>query len=344
VKHSRDENVETIKHSRFIILFSFFFFFFNSFFPFFMKLFIILCLNFIFVYATQVPLNFDLVINNLGASHGGDFDGLGNRFVCDELASSEYRIGSLFFKTTRKQFDNAMCRGQVLTLPNQSLGGMYMLGSVNHGPVTTKMVVAYKDGTQTTTTLNIPDWQVRHTEQIERLDLAPCRLNTGAEGQLFLIPLLVDPTKNVSHLTFPYTDTLGWFRPALHVFGITALPANDGVTVVAAKGTRRTYISRSGREYQIVMVRVHNTSPAWIDEGYVSIMGTLLKTHKRGRVKKLAPGHIVSVEVTIRTLRTTMEKTSILVDVTDNDGHPIALSTVLDDVELGIEDYKGTEE
>ncbi|KAL0575735.1 hypothetical protein ABG067_009004, partial [Albugo candida] len=135
--------------------------------------------------------------------------------------------------------DNVVSLGQIISLPQETFGAIYILGAVNHGPITTTIVIVYKDGSETTTVLNIPDWQVRHAQQIERLDILPCHLNNGFTASLVSIPLLVDPTKQVAHLVLPYTSRIGSFQPSLHLFGITALPVNNQVHIVSAKGTRR---------------------------------------------------------------------------------------------------------
>lgn len=296
--------------------------------------------------AIQIDLN--SYLNNRGASgYGSNFDGAGTYYKCPFLSLPFISMGTIDFKLSQNNgYDNVVSLGQSIPIHNIQLGAIYLLGSVSHGPITTHIVIVYQDGSQSTTVLNIPDWQVQHAQQIDRFDILPCQLSNNAQAILASIPLVVDPSKSVSHLILPYTSQVGWFKPALHLFGITVVPAQKKkVKIISAKGTRRWWENSNTRQYQMVTVKIHNTSPDWVsDDLSVFIEGSLLKTKYHGNIKRLAPGHVVTVEVAILTLRTRTEKTQILVDVVDTNGKSVAEPATLDDVEIGLEDYDASVE
>jgi hypothetical protein len=290
----------------------------------------------------NIHINLDKYLNNEGASgYGSNFDGAGTYFRCPTLSSNTVSMGTIDFKlSTNDGYDNAVCLGQTITVPNTNFGAIYLLGSVSHGPITTNINIIYQDGTQSTTVLNIPDWQIQHAQQIERFDILPCRLSNGVVATLASIPLLVDPAKPVSHLILPYTSQVGWFQPALHIFGITAVPASSSaVKIISAKGKRRWWENSTRRQYQMVAVKIHNTSPNWVSDLSVFIEGSLLKTKYHGNIKRLAPGHVVMVDVAILTIRKRTELTQVLVEVVDSSGNRMAESATIDNVEIGLEDY-----
>ncbi|KAG2198821.1 hypothetical protein INT47_000737 [Mucor saturninus] len=289
---------------------------------------------------TFISLNKHL--NNRGASGtGSNLDGTGVYFTCP--LKSSVTVGTVKYELPQHETqDNTVCLGQVIPLPNRHLGALSLLVSVNHGPITTNMVIIYNDGSQTSTSLSLPDWQVRHASQITRLDTLPCRISNGFEGTLMSIPLVIDPTKVASHLILPYTNPIGSFRPALHLFAITATHVTpSGVNIISAKGTRRWW---ENKPYQIVAVKVQNTSPYWVRDLSIFIEGSLLKTKYHGVVRRLAPGHIMTVDVAILTLRKKMEPTQILVEVINTNGKPMAVPATIDHVEIGLEDYAPTPE
>lgn len=286
-------------------------------------------------------INLRPFLNNKGAS---DFDGAGNYFKCSLLENTITMGGISYKPSTHNNYDNIVSLGQIITLPKETYGGIYLLGAINHGPITADIIIVYEDGSETTTVLNIPDWQVRHSQQIERLDVLPCRINNGFIASLASIPLLVDPSKPVSYLVLPYTHPIGSFQPSLHIFGMTAIPAKEkGIHVISAKGTRRWWES-SQREYQIITVKVHNTSPNWVSDLSIFIEGSLLKTKYHGNIKRLAPGHIMTIDVAILTLRKKREPTQILIEVVDVHGKEAAHATVVENVEIGLEDFQATQE
>lgn len=286
-------------------------------------------------------ISLDKLLNNKGASGtGSNFDGTGVYFTCPLKGS--VTVGTVKFKLSQHEtFDNTICLGQVIPLSNRNLGAIYVLASVNHGPITTNIVVVYSDGSQSTTVLSLPDWQVRHAKQITRLDISPCRISNGFDGTLVSIPLVLNPVKSISHLLLPHTNSIGSFRPALHIFGITTAHVTHGVKVISAKGTGRWW---ENRPYQIIAVKIQNTSPSWVRDLSVFIEGSLLKTKYHGTIKRLAPGHVVIVDVAILTVRRKMEPTQILVEVINTNGKAMAEPATIDRVEIGLQDYEATPE
>lgn len=282
-------------------------------------------------------------LNNKGTSGpGSNFDGTGSYFMCDNN-KEEITVGTINYQlASQPKFDNVVSLGQIIPLPAHQVGGMYLLGAVNHGPLTADLVLVYADGSQTVTTLNVPDWQVKHTDQIARLAIHSCPLNTGYHGHLFSVPLLVDPALPLSHLLLPYTNPIGSFRPSLHIFSISTLPLAADLKVVAAKGTTE-WVSES-KQYQIITVTVQNTSPAWISNAYVYVTASLLKTKYRGHIKRLAPGHHVTVQVAVSTIQKKRESRRVSVEVEDAEGTSLCEPTVMEQVEIGLEDYKDTPE
>lgn len=284
-------------------------------------------------------INLNNYLNNKGSSGpGSNFDGTGSYFMC---TNKYITVGTINYQLTSQKFDNVISLGQIIPLPSQKVGGMYLLGSVNHGPLTSSIVIVYQDGSQTTTTLNIPDWQVKHKDQMSRLHIHSCPLNTGYLGHLFSVPLLVNPNLHLSHLLLPYTHPIGTFLPSLHIFSIATLPITN-IKVVAVKGTRE-WVSES-KLYQIISVTIHNTSPDWVNDIYVSLTASLLKTKYRGYMKSLAPGHHVTVQVAVLSLQKVREFRQVLVEVEDEHGSSLSEPTEIDQVEIGLEDYKDTPE
>lgn len=321
---------------------------------------LLLCTFIIRIDTKFTYINLDLYANNQGATGpGSNFDGTGNYFDCPLLQNTTKRItvGNINFHQTvssHHTYDNIMCRGQTLALQNKPYGAVYLLAGVNHGPITTDIIIVYQDGSQSTATLNLPDWQVSYTKQIHRLDHADCKLNNGIQGTLLLVPLLVDPSKNVSRIVLPYHNPLGWFTPALHIFSMTGLSVTNGVTVIHAKGTHRwwegqQHLTRKRRQqqlipdpkttlYQIVTVRLHNTSPIWMENLRVFVKGQLINTQYHGIVKRLAPGHVINVDVAIRTIRKGRAATQIEIKVLDAFGKTASETTAIDNVEIGLLD------
>jgi hypothetical protein len=298
--------------------------------------------------AKSTCINLGLFANNRGASGpGSNFDGTGNYFDCALLHETVVSVGNINFCLNAAFNDNIMCRGQTLTLQNVPYGALYILAAVNHGPITADITIVYQDGSQSTTTLNLPDWQVAYPQQIHRLDHTTCKLNNRIEGTLVLAPVLVDPSKNVSRIILPYNNPLGWYTPALHIFAITAVSVSKGVTVVHAKGTHRwreEEFDTQKRLYQIVTVRVHNTSPEWMENMSVFVKGELFKTQYHGIIKRLAPGHITNVDVAIRTIRKGRTTTSIEVEILDAFGKAVTETTLIDNIEIGLlETFEDTE-
>ncbi|KAI8342200.1 alpha-L-fucosidase-domain-containing protein [Choanephora cucurbitarum] len=296
---------------------------------------------------TQHQIQLESFFNNRGGSGpGSNLDGANNYFDCPALKSSNLTIGNIdFHLSTSKENDNVVSQAQIIPLDTLSLGAIYLLSAVNHGPLTSDIIVVYQDGTYSTTTLNLPDWQVSHSQQIDRLDHLTCSLHHGANAYLFLTPVFVDPTKKVAHIRLPSTSAIGSFGPSLHIFGITTIPAKpSGLTVVAVKGTQRWKQSHDGkRSYQIITVRVHNTSPTWVQDANVHITGAFIRTHYFGIIARLAPGHILNIDVAVSTLRKERGRQDILVDVIDSSDNQIALTTLFKGVEVGLEDYEPTE-
>lgn len=292
--------------------------------------------------ANDTFISLDKHLNNKGASGtGSNLDGTGVYFTCP--LKDSVTIGTVKFQLSQHEtLDNTICLGQVIPLPNRHLGALYLLGSVNHGPITTNIVVVYNDGSQSTTVVSIPDWQVRHASQITRLDVFACRISNGFDGTLLSIPLVLNPAKVASHLILPNTNPIGSFKPSLHLFAITATHITQGgVKVISAKGTARWW---ENRPYQIVAVKLQNTSPYWVRDLSVFIEGSLLKTKYHGVVRRLAPGHIVTVDVAILTVRKKIEPTQILVEVINTNGKAMAEPATFNKVEIGLQDFEATPE
>ncbi|KAL9548859.1 hypothetical protein PS6_006384 [Mucor atramentarius] len=285
-------------------------------------------------------------MNNKGAKGpGSDFDGAGSYFNCPLLSYPSIKLGSIEYQLNQNSSqDNMMSRGQIITLPNRPYGTMYLLASVNHGPITADITLVYQDGSKSTTSLNLPDWQVRHTDQIHRIDHISCPLNNGASAILMSVPLLADANKNVSHILFPYNNPLGSFTAALHIFAMTGITptAKSGPQVISAKGSRRWW-ENTQLEYPIVTVRVQNMGLDWVKDASVFIKGPLFKTQYHGHIKRLAPGHIMNVDVGIHTVRKGRVSTSVVVQIFDVYGRELSEPTALDHVEIGIEEYQQDE-
>ncbi|KAI9470089.1 MAG: alpha-L-fucosidase-domain-containing protein [Benjaminiella poitrasii] len=286
-------------------------------------------------------------LNNKGASGpGSDFDGAGTYFQCSQLSNTNLTVGNIDFSlpSTTTTYDNVLCQGQILTLSswsNKQLGALYVLGAAHHGPLTTDLTLVYKDGTQVTTTVNLPDWQTpaHHLRRFHQpLD---CQLSNGATGQLFAIPLLVDSSRAISHLVLPDHGRLGSFRPALHIFAITGISTNQPLVVISARGTRRWKTLTS---YPIVNVLIQNTGTDWMRTITISVSGELLRTEHEGRIDCLGPGQLMSVDVAVHHLRRRTRRMSVLIEVTANDKHrAVTEITNVEIVDLVDEAYEASE-
>lgn len=292
-------------------------------------------------------ISLDLFMNNKGArGPGSDFDGAGTYFKCPLLSSLSIKMGSIEYQLSQNgSHDNMLSRGQIITLANRPYSTLYLLASVNHGPITADITLVYQDGSKSTTTLGLPDWQVGHTDQIHRMDHTPCLLNTGASAILMSVPVLADPSKNVSHILFPYNRPLGSFAAALHVFAMTGIrpSAKKGLQVISANGSRRWWENTQHGEYPIVTVRVQNMGLEWIKDASVFVKGPLFRTQFHGHVKRLAPGHTMHVDVGIHTVRKGRASTEVIVQLFDASGDELAEPTTLDNVAIGIEEYQQDE-
>ncbi|KAI8984393.1 glycoside hydrolase superfamily [Mycotypha africana] len=205
-------------------------------------------------------------LNNRGASGlGSNFDGTGQYFQCPLLtippapsplstalsdssnnnSSQIIRVNNLPFAiSSRASYDNVMCQSQFIDLSialnspekqrKRKFGAIYLLGAVNHGPITTDITIVYEDGTQTTTNLNLPDWQVRYISKIHRIDTITCPLNNRVKGSLLVIPVLTEPSKRASYMILPSNGPLGSFQPALHIFAITGISSEPPSSITVA--------------------------------------------------------------------------------------------------------------
>lgn len=247
------------------------------------------------------------IVNNHGLGEGSDFDGLKSGLTCPKDASNRITVGTIPFHVPNKDGkDNALSQGQVLSLEHKQLGGLYLLVSVSHGPLQAHVVVSYDDGDQDVTTLEVPDWQVDHPHQLWH-DNVVCEASTGARANLIALPVHVDPQRTVSHLSLPYTNWLGSFRPILHIFGVTGLLApshlDQSLQIVSARP----------RGKSILAVRLHNTGTTWLDDIVVLAAGRLIETKEAGTRTWLAPGEVAVVEVEYHSLL--KESTSVAVTI-----------------------------
>ncbi|KAI8641770.1 putative alpha-L-fucosidase [Parasitella parasitica] len=143
-------------------------------------------------------------------------------------------------------------------------------------------------------------------------------------------------------MVLPYNNPLGYFTPALHVFSVTGLAPSSGLQVISAKGTTRWW-ENAHKEYPIVTVRVQNTGLEWVKDASVFVRGPLFRTQYHGHIKRLAPGHVMNLDVGIHTVRRGRASTQATVQVFDALGNEVIESVTLDDVDVGIEDYQQDE-
>lgn len=252
------------------------------------------------------------VVNNQGyGEQGGNLDGLGNHFSCPDLVSSS-RIGTIPFALTdsKNKNNDATAAGQVITLPKRRLGALYLLATTTHGPVTSShLAITYQDGSILSTIIDIPDWQVSQAKDIERLDLMSCETNhRGINGSVFLVPLYVDPAKSVSHLTLPYTSSVGSFGSTLHTFAITALPATPGGAKILSMWATSEFETSGAAEFELkwFRARVQNTSPRFLARLKISIEGATVV--KQDALHRLGPGQIAIVRLAVQVSSSTQPR------------------------------------
>ncbi|KAI8140551.1 alpha-L-fucosidase-domain-containing protein [Fennellomyces sp. T-0311] len=156
-------------------------------------------------------------MNNCGFGSNGDFDQMQNAFALqDNKDYSKISVGTLDFYTQIGQAkDNIIAQGQTIPLRIDSTGALYFLVSSSHGPAPDAQVALhYTDGSMTVSRLDVPDWQVSQLSQVlDRILGLPWRLNNGATGALFAIPVYFDPSKSLRSLKLPNDDRV-------HVFAI----------------------------------------------------------------------------------------------------------------------------
>ncbi|KAG0185384.1 hypothetical protein DFQ28_009411 [Apophysomyces sp. BC1034] len=256
------------------------------------------------------------VFNNQAFGEGGDFDGLGNYFMRDNITNPSLLVP---FDVQDTGLDNMVADGQEITLSNASLGAIYLLVSASHGPVTADVEVIYMDGIQTNTVLSLPDWQTSHLDQMDRADVLFSKACNGVSAALFSMPIFVDPLRRVQSIRFPNAKEL-------HVFAATMYQ----VQPLQIISVRPTFRFQDGS--RIVTARIHNTSPDWIKGARLQMEGDYVITTEEGIVNCLAPGHVQLVDVAVQPLHQGTELANVEI-ITENGqvlafarGRPLDLS------------------
>lgn len=228
--------------------------------------------------------------NSKAFGEAADFDDFGNSFAGQLQLDSNHFIQ---YNTNNKiNNDNIKADGQKIPLPKKPLGALYMLVSASHGPMTVPVNIVYKDGTQDTTMLSLPDWQDEQVNQMERFQVI--QYSTSIEqrkGALFSVPIYINPSKVPNYIILP---NRGNNYETMHIFSITAY--YDGVIITSAQPTNEWLNTNE----QVVSVKVHNTGSAWIQNLGVQLESQNIKTVKQGTLEALAPGHVQMVQVTVQ--------------------------------------------
>lgn len=227
-------------------------------------------------------------LNNKAFGAGGDVDHIGTAFTTKKTTE-------LPGNYTYSEFDNVEISntGKVISLGKvASLGALYVLASVSHGPLTIDASVIYDDNTQDTTTLSIPDWQDEHVNEMQRYKVIQYPLSNGRQGALFQIPIYTNPLKTPTELQFSSPNNS---KASLHLFTVTAYPVK-GVIVSDVKVTNEW----RNKKDQVLLVELHNTGTSWVRNATIHVTSDFVKTVKHGLAELIAPGHVHCVQVVIQ--------------------------------------------
>lgn len=204
-------------------------------------------------------------------------------------------------------YDNIKSNGQMIALKYSPLGAIYMLVSTSHGPMTASVNITYTDGSQDSTVLSLPDWQDEFVNQMDRYQVLTYATNIkGRQASVFSAPIFVNPSKIPAYLILPLASN-GY--ETMHVFAVTAYDSSNAIT--ASVESTDEWINETD---QVILVKIHNTSPFWIKDVTVNISSSNnVKTVKKGVLEAIAPGHAQMVQVIVRK---TQQQTQASVTVT----------------------------
>lgn len=239
-------------------------------------------------------VNIEKWFDNKAFGDNANFDD-GGAFFLGTIDTTNHFLVNYNTRQTQK-YDNIKANGQAIPLNFTNLGAFYMLVSANNGPFTDDVSIVYKDGSKTTTTLSLPDWQDTFVNQMERYQSIqfPTSINEQ-KGALFSVPIFVDPTKVPDHLLLPDAH-VGRYE-TMHVFSATAYQSS--ITMITSVQATNEWVSQTD---QIILVKIQNTSPFWIKDANIQIDHSHVKTIKKGLIEAVAPGHIQTTQVFVQNL------------------------------------------
>ncbi|KAK4519824.1 uncharacterized protein ATC70_010067 [Mucor velutinosus] len=248
-----------------------------------------------------VHVNIDRWLNNKAFGANADFDGVGTYFELDSFQHPELLVQ--YKSSTSDIHDNIqpstanhvvipLQQQQQAAVRNVTLGALYMLVSSSHGPCTLDITVTYRDATKDKTTLSLPDWQDRYTNQMERYQAIQYPLSNSNQGALFSVPIFVNPSKVPVSVTIPSTAK----EAAIHIFAITAYIARPTLFIASIRPTREWI----NDQHQVVQVNLHNLNSKWVQNARVHVSSSQVSMMEVGYIKAIAPGHTRSVRVIVR--------------------------------------------
>lgn len=239
-----------------------------------------------------------------------NFDGNGSYYVLSH--PQNITIGAILYWTEKlgQGDDNVAATGQSIELPSSiSIGTLYLLASAINGSATSSMTVTYLEGPNSTTSVNLPDWQFSNRHQLEQVDYREWPLSIeGDNATLYSFPVYVDPSRKPDRLLLPN-------NPRIHIFAITALPISVGLCIVSTDVDLREGLAA---------VRIHHTGTDWITKRVlVRLDGAGLSTKQPTVLSTLAPGYMHRIPVKVTARKATADGT-VVVRVTDESGQDLA--------------------
>ena len=270
---------------------------------------------------TTQPVSVDIqsLLDHQAFGENANFDGFGGAFEGSlDLTNKQLLVQ---YTTYGMRQDNIVVDGQSIPLAKDLLGAIYMLVSATNGPLTVPVKVTYQDGSQDTSMLSLPDWKDDHVDHMDRFKVVSFPSNVeNVSGALFSVPVYINSSKIPTSIKLP---TLRRERnKQVHIFSVTAY--RTGKALVSSVETTGEWIDT---DTQIIAVRVHNTSPHWIENVNVELTGENTKTTEKGSLEALAPGHHHTVQVIVQHTGEQLETTDVTVIYDAENGHQVTIST-----------------
>ncbi|HEX4143209.1 MAG TPA: choice-of-anchor Q domain-containing protein [Pirellulales bacterium] len=191
-------------------------------------------------------------ITNAGATFSGGLDGSGHALP-EAVVGTTQTLNNVNFSIAPAGASNVIqSAGQVITLPKGSFVGFEVLAtSVNGNQLNQAFKVTYTDGSSTTFTQNMSDWNTPQDYDGENIVVSSSYRNTASGGQGFGGPFDVygyafslDNTKVVQSITLPVNTNVNVL--AISMVGAVAPPTNLNVSLNSSDQIYLTWTGSAG--------------------------------------------------------------------------------------------------